>query len=221
MNRPKREQPTFPVGYRFSLDKDALEGQQNETGSKDDTTAQVREETTLVLILILVQKSKSNLIGFELPADLDVTKISGSKAMHDDDDEDEHIILSSQSTQRVIHEASEVLAQRMSVQHRSASQTSLHRRKNVSTMSNRQSRVMAGISVDRILYSNRIIRMIADHEKEQDEINELINDWIFFGLVIDRILLVFFGIVFLMGSFGLFYRFMFNLRAEQIYEDEY
>ena len=88
-------------------------------------------------------------------------------------------------------------------------------------MSNRQSRVMAGISVDRILYSNRIIRMIADHEKEQDEINELINDWIFFGLVIDRILLVFFGIVFLMGSFGLFYRFMFNLRAEQIYEDEY
>ena len=101
---------------------------------------------------------------------------------------------------------------------------------------------MSGISVDRILYSNRIIRMIADHEKEQDEINELINDWIFFGLVIDRlgvvisywfrsfltpktplirILLVFFGIVCLMGSFGLFYRFMFNLRAEQIYDDEY
>ena len=88
-------------------------------------------------------------------------------------------------------------------------------------MSNRQSRVMAGISVDRILYSNRIIRMIADHEKEQDEIKELIDDWIFFGLVIDRILLVFFGIVCLMGSFGLFYRFMFNVRAEQIYEDEY
>ena len=80
---------------------------------------------------------------------------------------------------------------------------------------------MAGISVDRILYSNRIIRMIADHEKEQDEIKELIDDWIFFGLVIDRILLVFFGIVCLLGSFGLFYRFMFNLRAEQIYEDEY
>ena len=80
---------------------------------------------------------------------------------------------------------------------------------------------MAGISVDRILYSNRIIRMIADHEKEQDEIKELIDDWIFFGLVIDRILLVFFGIVCLMGSFGLFYRFMFNVRAEQIYEDEY
>ena len=65
------------------------------------------------------------MIGFELPADLDVTKISGSKAMHDDcDDDDDNIVLNSQSTQRVINEASEVLAQRMSVQHRSASQTS-------------------------------------------------------------------------------------------------
>ena len=48
--------------------------------------------------------------------------------------------------------------------------------------------------------------MIADHEKEEDEINNLIDDWIFFGLVIDRILLVTFGIVCLLGSFGLFYR---------------
>ena len=72
-----------------------------------------------------------------------------------------------------------------SMQQRTSSQTSLHRRKATSTT--RQSRVMSGISVDRILYSNRIIRMIADHEKEQDEINELINDWIFFGLVIDRL----------------------------------
>ena len=37
----------------------------------------------------------------------------------------------------------------------------------------------------------------------------------------DRILLVFFGIVCLLGSFGLFYRFMFNLRAEDIYEEEF
>ena len=93
--------------------------------------------------------------------------------------------------------------------------------------------------------------MIADHEKEEDEINNLIDDWIFFGLVIDRILLVFFGIVCLLGSFGLFYRnsftmtikihfsrflhihlffelfvkncsrFMFNLRAENIYEEDF
>ena len=52
----------------------------------------------------------------------------------------------------------------------------------------------------------KIIRMIADHEKEEDEINTLVDDWIFFALVIDRILLVFFGIVCLLGSFGLFYR---------------
>ena len=49
--------------------------------------------------------------------------------------------------------------------------------------------------------------MIADHEKEEDEINTLVDDWIFFALVIDRILLVFFGIVCLLGSFGLFYRY--------------
>ena len=48
-----------------------------------------------------------------MPADLDVTKISGSKAMHDHYDEADNVILNSQSTARVINEASEVLAQRM------------------------------------------------------------------------------------------------------------
>ena len=67
---------------------------------------------------------------------------------------------------------------------------------------------MAGISIDRIIYSNRvrsllnlksgykptflslqtmlmifqIIRMIADHEKEEDEIMGQADDWIFFAL---------------------------------------
>ena len=41
---------------------------------------------------------------------MDVTKISGSKAMHEDEDD---TVLDSKSTARVINQASEVLAQRM------------------------------------------------------------------------------------------------------------
>ena len=57
----------------------------------------------------LFQKTNT-LIGFDFPVDMDVTKISGSKAMHEDEDD---TVLDSKSTARVINQASEVLAQRM------------------------------------------------------------------------------------------------------------
>ena len=61
--------------------------------------------------------------------------------------------------------------------------------------------------------------MIADHEKEEDEIMSQADDWIFFALIIDRILLVIFVLVILLGSFGLFFRFMFHLKAVDIFEE--
>jgi len=70
-------------------------------------------------------------------------------------------------------------------------------------------------------FAIQIIRMIADHEKEEDEIMQQADDWIFFALIIDRILLVIFVIVILLGSFGLFYRFMFNLTAVNIFEESH
>ena len=61
--------------------------------------------------------------------------------------------------------------------------------------------------------------MIADHEKEVDEITSQEDDWIYFALVIDRILLIIFIIVVLMGCFGLFYRF--HLKAIEIFEENF
>ena len=61
--------------------------------------------------------------------------------------------------------------------------------------------------------------MIADHEKEEDEIMSQVDDWIFFALIIDRLLLVIFVIVILLGSFGLFYRFMFHHKAYDIFKE--
>ena len=58
---------------------------------------------------------------------------------------------------------------------------------------------------EKILNSNRVVRMIADHEKIEDELANGINDWIFLGLVIDRVLLLIFILSFAFGSCMLFY----------------
>ena len=58
---------------------------------------------------------------------------------------------------------------------------------------------------EKILNSNREVRMIADHEKIEDELANGINDWIFLGLVIDRVLLLIFILSFAFGSCMLFY----------------
>ena len=47
--------------------------------------------------------------------------------------------------------------------------------------------------------------MIADHEKIEDELANGVNDWIFLGLVIDRVLLLIFILSFAFSSCMLFY----------------
>ena len=59
-----------------------------------------------------------------------------------------------ESTSRIIRHAGQMIAERMS-RKLSSSQGSLSRSRRHSQMG-RQSRVMAGISVDRIIYSNRV-----------------------------------------------------------------
>jgi len=204
IERPKKEKPTFPIGYRFSIDKDQIDLL---THAPKAASNGFNERSSRL--------PRPSIFGKKILTAQEIREISGSAAMRDSESDDETISIIEDVARRVA-EASEMLPRTAGHRGSTASLTSGRQRR-----ISRQSKIMAGISMERVIYSNRIIRMIADHEKEEDEESTQLDDWAFVALVIDRLLLILFGIVVLMGSFGIFYRFMFNFKSIEILHEEH
>lgn len=99
IERPKKEKPTFPIGYRFSIDKDQIDllthAPQHASGPKDIKSRAPRPSVFEKKILTAKE----------------IREISGSGAMRDSDTDDEAMSIIEDVARRVA-EASEMMPRR-------------------------------------------------------------------------------------------------------------